>query len=113
METFYFLSGVCAVIIFMIVVGTFVNYRAIGRLRNDLRDAFDAIDNLAEDLEKDLSSVDEASVRATDMVEKNLTDEVNEIYRTLDSRLDKLTDSVSKQISNIYTECGCLTKESK
>lgn len=113
METFYFLSGVCAVIILMMVVGTFVNYRTIGRLRNELDDAFDAIDDLARDLEHDLGRVEESLDSNINMVEKSLTDEVNEIYRTLDSRLDKLTDGVSKQISNIYTECGCLTKESK
>jgi len=97
----------------MAVVGTFVNYRTIGRLRNDLRDAYDAIDNLAKDLEDDLDRVEAGLDTSINMVEKSLTDEVNEIYRTLDSRLDKLTDGVSKQIANIYTECGCLTKESK
>ena len=120
METFYFLSGVCAVVILMAVVGTFVNYRTIGRLRNDLRDAYDAIDHLANDLSNDigrvedeLSRTEESLIDYADSLNDNLHVELEQIYRHIDSRVDKLTDNVAKQIADIYTECGCLTKESK
>lgn len=117
METFYFLSGVCAVVILMAVVGTFVNYRTIGRLRNDLRGAYDAIDHLVNDLSNDIGRVEdelsrkeESLIDYTDSLNNNLHVELEQIYRHIDSRVDKLTDSVSKQIADIYAECGCLTE---
>ena len=118
METFYFLSGVCAVVILMAVVGTFVNYRTIGRLRNDLQDAYDAIDHLANDLSYDIGRVEDELGRKEDSLtdyidslNNNVHAEMEQIYRHIDSRVDKLTDGVSKQIADIYTECGCLNND--
>lgn len=90
---FYFLSGVCVVIILAMAVTVFVNHRKIGRLRNELNDL---VDNLATDLENDLDRVENDLETSINTMEKILTDEVIEIYRTINSRLNKLTDLISR-----------------
>lgn len=92
MEIFYFLSGVCVVTIFAMAVAVFGNYRKIGRLRNELSDL---IDNLATDLENDLDRVEDDLETSINTMEKILTDEVIEIYRSINSRLNKLSDLIS------------------
>jgi CHASE3 domain sensor protein len=87
MELTSFILGVCAVVVIMMIVGTSVNYMAIKVLKKEL-----------ENLKKqDWETIDYA-----DQLNNNLYDEMNKLYKYVDSRHDKLQSSFEKETENIY-----------
>ena len=100
MEITSFILGVCAVIVIAMVVGTFVNYMSMKRLKEHL-----------DTLDRDVQNQLEAIIRDNNALENRLTDYVdslhnisennmNELYRYIDSRLDKLQDKFSSNIAS-------------
>ena len=100
MEITSFILGVCAVIVLAMVVGTFVNYMSVKRLKEHL-----------DTLDRDVQNQLEAIIRDNNALENNLTDYVdslhkisedttNEIYRYIDSRNDKLHAQFSSNIAS-------------
>jgi F0F1-type ATP synthase membrane subunit b/b' len=100
MEITSFILGVCAVIVVAMVVGTFVNYMSVKRLKEHL-----------DTLDRDVQNQLEAIIRDNNALENNLTDYVdslhkisedttNEIYRYIDSRNDKLHAQFSSNIAS-------------
>jgi F0F1-type ATP synthase membrane subunit b/b' len=100
MEITSFILGVCAVIVLMMVVGTFVNYMSVKRLKEQL-----------DTLDRDVQNQLEAIIRDNNALENNLTDYVdslhkisedttNEIYRYIDSRTDKLQSQFKDQMAS-------------
>jgi predicted PurR-regulated permease PerM len=90
MEITSFILGVCAVIVIMMVVGTFVNYMSVKQLKEQL-------DNLDRDIHTEVQilnqNLDKETERLTDYVDSlhNISENnMNEIYRYIDSRFDKL-----------------------
>jgi predicted PurR-regulated permease PerM len=90
MEITSFILGVCAVIVIMMVVGTFVNYMSVKQLKEQL-------DNLDRDIHTEVQilnqNLDKETERLTDYVDSlhNISENnMNEIYRYIDSRMDKL-----------------------
>ena len=106
METFYFLAGVCAVILLMMVVGTFVNYLSVKQLKDQMIT-----------LSKNIESVDEARgkqhfehIDYADQLYKNHEDNLNELYKYVDSRTDKMADGISKHIADINSELKAISE---
>ena len=100
MEITSFILGVCAVIVIAMVVGTFVNYMSMKRLKEHL-----------DTLDRDVQNQLEAIIRDNNALENRLTDYVdslhnisennmNEIYRYIDSRNDKLHAQFSSNIAS-------------
>jgi chaperonin cofactor prefoldin len=100
MEITSFILGVCAVIVIAMVVGTFVNYMSVKRLKEHL-----------DTLDRDVQNQLEAIIRDNNALENKLTDYVdslhnisennmNEIYRYIDSRNDKLHAQFSSNIAS-------------
>ena len=86
MELTSFILGVCAVVVIMMIVGTSVNYMAIKVLKKEL-----------ENLKKqDWETIDYA-----DQLNNNLYDEMNKLYKYVDSRHDKLQDNFQREIENV------------
>jgi len=90
MEITSFILGVCAVIVVAMVVGTFVNYVGVKSLKEHIdtleRDIYDETKTLNQRLDKETD-------RLTDYVDSlhNISENnMNEIYRYIDSRMDKL-----------------------
>ena len=100
MEITSFILGVCAVIVIMMVVGTFVNYMSVKRLKEQLdtleRGVYNEIQILNQNLDKETE-------RLTDYVDKlhnQSGDDMNEIYRYIDSRMDKLQAQFAGQMAS-------------
>jgi len=109
MEITSFILGVCAVIVIMMVVGTFVNYMKTMSLKKEINGLQREIENLYRDLEtKEHQLYDFGSG-----LDQNLRDELEKLYRHIDSRIDKTNDGVSQQIADIYRQLDKLENEGK
>ena len=100
MEITSFILGVCAVIVVAMVVGTFVNYMSMKRLKEQLdtleRGVYNEIQILNQNLDKETE-------RLTDYVDSlhNISENnMNEIYRYIDSRMDKMEAKFSAQLTS-------------
>jgi len=100
MEITSFILGVCAVIVVAMVVGTFVNYMSVKQLKEHL-------DTLDRDIHRQLEQVDEARgkqhfehIDYVDQLYNNAENNMNEIYRYIDSRMDKLETKFSAQLTS-------------
>ena len=99
MEITSFILGVCAVIILMMVVGTFVNYMAIKTLKLQ----FDNLDKYANRIEQDTNQ--RINTEMQDLSQSANNDD-KEIIRYIDSRVEKLEDK-------IYTDFDVKKKQTK
>ena len=106
MEITSFILGVCAVIVIMMVVGTFVNYMSVKQLKDQMIT-----------LSKNIESVDEARgkqhfehIDYADKLYQNHEDNLNELYKYVDSRTDKMADGISKHISDINSELKAISE---
>tara|TARA_B110000263_G_scaffold109376_1_gene95636 strand:+ start:78 stop:383 length:306 start_codon:yes stop_codon:yes gene_type:complete len=99
MEITSFILGVCAVIILMMVVGTFVNYMAIKTLKLQ----FDNLDKYANRIEQKTNQ--RINTEIQDLSQSANNDD-KEIVKYIDSRVDKLEDK-------IYTDFDIKKKQTK
>jgi predicted PurR-regulated permease PerM len=99
MEITSFILGVCAVIILMMVVGTFVNYMAIKTLKLQ----FDNLDKYANRIEQKTNQ--RINTEIQDLSQSANNDD-KEIVKYIDSRVDKLEDK-------IYTDFDVKKKQTK
>ena len=118
MEITSFILGVCAVIVLMMVVGTFVNYLTTSSLKKEINSLYRDIENLERNLSIQIEKVDEARgkqhfehINYADTLNNNVHDEMNKLYGYVDSRNDKLKDGVSQQIADIYRQLDKLEYE--
>ena len=100
MEITSFILGVCAVIVIAMVVGTFVNYVGVKSLKEHIdtleRDIYDETKTLNQRLDKETE-------RLTDYVDSlhNISENnMNEIYRYIDSRMDKIQDKFKNDLAS-------------
>ena len=100
MEITSFILGVCAVIVIAMVVGTFVNYMSVKQLKEHLdtleRDVHSEVQILNQNLDKET----ERLINYVDSLHNNNQDNMNEIYRYIDSRNDKLHAQFSSNIAS-------------
>ena len=100
MEITSFILGVCAVIVLAMVVGTFMNYMSVKQLKEHL-------DNLDRDIYKQLEQVDEARgkqhfehIDYVDTLHNKHENDLNELYRYVDSRFDKMENKFRGDIAS-------------
>ena len=86
METISFLLGVAAVITLVIVVVTFMNYVTIKNLIKDIRN---------------LEQVEQRLYDHSNNLDQTFRQELETIYRHIDSRVDKLEEKTKKQLKDI------------
>ena len=98
MEITSFILGVCAVIVVMMVVGTFVNYLTTKSLKKEITEIQKQLEYIHLDMEKKESQLWDG----LNNFDRNLREEGEKIYRHIDSRVDKSVDGLSKHISDIY-----------
>ena len=107
MEITSFILGVCAVIVLMMVVGTLVNYMTTTSLKKEIN----ALQKQLEYTNMDMEKKETQLWDGLNNIDRNLRDEMEKIYRHIDSRTDKTVDSMSKHISEIYRELDKLKTE--
>ena len=98
MEITSFILGVCAVIVVMMVVGTFVNYLTTKSLKKEITNIQKQLEYVHLDMDKKESQLWDG----LNNIDRNLREEGEKIYRHIDSRVDKSVDGLSKHISDIY-----------
>ena len=86
METISFLLGVAAVITLVIVAVTFMNYVTIKNLIKDIRN---------------LEQVEQRLYDHSNNLDQTFRQELETIYRHIDSRVDKLEEKTKKQLKDI------------
>jgi hypothetical protein len=95
MEITSFILGVCAVIVIMMVVGTFVNYMTTMSLKKEINSLRKQLDYTNMEMEKK----EREFWHNINNVDSNRIDEQEKIYRLIDSRVDKVVDNVSREIA--------------
>ena len=118
MEITSFILGVCAVIVIMMIVGTSVNYMTIKVLRKEIENLTITMERGSEDLYRQLEKHVEAreklhseAIHYTDSLNNNAQDEMNTIYKTIDSRVDKLDSKLMDEIRLLLLEQQALSRE--
>jgi predicted PurR-regulated permease PerM len=100
MEITSFILGVCAVIVIAMVVGTFVNYMSVKQLKEQLdtldRDIYQQVDLTNQNLDKKENEL----ILYADKLHNKHEDDLNELYRYIDSRTDKLHAQFSSNIAS-------------
>ena len=109
MEITSFILGVCAVIVIMMVVGTLVNYMTTMSLKKEIN----GLQKEDENLYRTLQDTEQQLYSFGNGLDQNLRDEIERLYRHIDSRVDKTNDGVSHQISDIYRQLYKLENEGK
>ena len=113
MEITSFILGVCAVIVVAMVVGTFVNYMSLKTLKENLdnfeRDIYQQVDLTNQNLNKK----EDELIKYSDELHKVSEDNMNELYRYIDSRLDKLEAKFSNQLASGVEVKNALDKINK
>ena len=100
MEITSFILGVCAVIVIAMVVGTFVNYMSVKRLKEQLDTLDRDVQNQLEAIIRDNNALENRLTDYVDSLHKISEDNMNEIYRYIDSRNDKLHAQFSSNIAS-------------
>lgn len=95
MELTSFILGVCAVIVLMMVVGTFVNYMTTMSLKKEINSLCKQLDYTNMEMEKQISQVYEFC----NELNRNLSDDNQKLHRHIDSRVDKVVDNISHEIA--------------
>ncbi|MDA9016546.1 hypothetical protein N9H63_00970 [bacterium] len=109
MEITSFILGVCAVIVLMMVVGTFVNYLTTSSLKKEINGLQKEVENLHRDLETKESQL----YNFGNELNQNRVDEEEKLYRHIDSRVDKVVDNVSREIAYLNKMVDKLENEGK
>jgi predicted Holliday junction resolvase-like endonuclease len=100
MEITSFILGVCAVIILIMVVGTFVNIMKTKSLKEEINQLNRVIENQYHESENTRT---ELYNHVGELHTQN-ENSVNELYRHIDSRVDKSVNAMSEHISEIYRQ---------
>ena len=82
----------------MMVVGTFVNYMTTMSLKKEINSLQKQLEYIQMDMEKKESQLWDG----LNNIDRNRIDEQEKIYRLIDSRVDKVVDNVSREISHLH-----------
>ena len=109
MEITSFILGVCAVIVIMMVVGTLVNYMTTMSLKKEVNSLQRENENLYRELETKERQLYDFSSQSDQLIR----DELEKLYRHIDSRVDKTQDGISHQIADIWRQFDKLENKEK
>ena len=109
MELTSFILGVCAVIVIMMVVGTLVNYMTTMSLKKEVN----ALQRENENIYRDLETKERQLYDFSSQSDQLIRDELEKLYRHIDSRVDKTQDGISHQIADIWRQLDKLENKEK
>jgi low affinity Fe/Cu permease len=93
MEITSFILGVAAVITILMVVVTFMNLMEIKNLQKQI----DILKDIDEAITRDLDTRERNCINYTDLLNNNTQRELENLYRHIDSRVDKLEEKTKKE----------------
>ena len=93
MEITSFILGVAAVITILMVVVMFINFMEIKNLHKQI----DILQNIDEAIIRDNNALEHRCINYTDQLNNNTQRELENLYRHIDSRVDKLEEKTKKE----------------
>jgi CHAD domain-containing protein len=93
MEITSFILGVAAVITVLMVVVTFMNLMEIKNLQKQI----DILKDIDEAIIRDNNALENRCINYTDLLNNNTQRELENLYRHIDSRVDKLEEKTKKE----------------
>jgi hypothetical protein len=93
MEITSFILGVAAVITILMVVVTFINFMEIKNLQKQI----DILKDIDEAIIRDNNALENRCINYTDLLNNNTQRELENLYRHIDSRVDKLEEKTKKE----------------
>jgi CHAD domain-containing protein len=93
MEITSFILGVAAVITILMVVVTFMNFMEIKNLQKQI----DILKDIDEAIIRDNNALENRCINYTDQLNNNTQRELENLYRHIDSRVDKLEEKTKKE----------------
>jgi len=93
MEITSFILGVAAVITILMVVVTFMNFMEIKNLQKQIN----ILKDIDEAIIRDNNALENRSINYTDLLNNNTQRELENLYRHIDSRVDKLEEKTKKE----------------
>jgi hypothetical protein len=93
MEITSFILGVAAVITILMVMVTFMNFMEIKNLHKQI----DILHSVDESIIRDNNALENRSTNYTDQLNNNTQRELENLYRHIDSRVDKLEEKTKKE----------------
>ena len=100
MEITSFILGVAAVITILMVVVAFMNFMEIKNLHKQI----DILQSIDESIIRDNDALENRCINYTDQLNNNIQRELENLYRHIDSRVDKLESKVYKDFDLIRTQ---------
>lgn len=97
MEITSFILGVAAVITILMVVVTFMNFMEIKNLQKQI----DILKDIDEAIIRDNNALENRSINYTDLLNNNTQRELENLYRHIDSRVDKLEEKTKKEFQSL------------
>ena len=93
MEITSFILGVAVVITILMVVVTFMNFMEIKNLQKQI----DILKDIDEAIIRDNNALENRCINYTDQLNNNTQRELENLYRHIDSRIDKLEEKTKKE----------------
>ena len=93
MEITSFILGVAAVITILMVVVTFMNFMEIKNLQKQIN----ILKDIDEAIIRDNNALENRCINYTDLLNNNTQRELENLYRHIDSRVDKLEEKTKKE----------------
>jgi CHAD domain-containing protein len=93
MEITSFILGVAAVITILMVVVMFMNFMEIKNLQKQIN----ILQNIDEAIIRDNNALEHRCINYTDQLNNNTQRELENLYRHIDSRVDKLEEKTKKE----------------
>ena len=93
MEITSFILGVAAVITILMVVVMFMNFMEIKNLHKQI----DILQSIDESIIRDNNALENRCINYTDQLNNNTQRELENLYRHIDSRVDKLEEKTKKE----------------
>ena len=100
MEITSFILGVAAVITILMVVVTFMNLMEIKNLQKQIN----ILQSIDETMIRDNNALEHRCINYTDLLNNNTQQELENLYRHVDSRADKLESKVYKDFDLTRTQ---------
>lgn len=97
METISFILGVAAVITLLVIVVTFMNYVTIKNLGQDVNN----LKEIDEEIILNLDKSEQKLLEYSNILDNNIRQDLEALYRHIDSRVDKLEEKTKKELNNL------------
>jgi pyocin large subunit-like protein len=97
MEITSFILGVAAVITILMVVVMFINFMEIKNLHKQI----DILQSIDESIIRNNDALESRSINYTDQLNNNTQRELENLYRHIDSRVDKLEEKTKKEFQSL------------